>query len=45
MNIEDFYTFRVTRNQDFELDEEDSEDLLETMEQELLQRSFDLQLG
>ncbi|GDX23222.1 hypothetical protein LBMAG09_11970 [Actinomycetes bacterium] len=40
MNIEDFYTFRVTRNQDFELDEEDSEDLLETMEQELLQRSF-----
>lgn len=40
MNIEDFYTFRVTRNQDFELDEEDSEDLLETMEQELLQRRF-----
>lgn len=30
----------MTRNQDFELDEEDSEDLLETMEQELLQRSF-----
>lgn len=30
----------MTRNQDFELDEEDSEDLLETMEQELLQRRF-----
>ena len=34
------FTFRVTRNQDFEIEEEDSEDLLETMEQELLQRRF-----
>lgn len=40
MKIEDNFTFRVTRNQDFELEEEDSEDLLETMEQELLQRRF-----
>jgi polyphosphate kinase len=40
MTIEDYFTFRVTRNQDFELDEEDSEDLLETMEQELLRRRF-----
>jgi len=40
MTIEDYFTFRVTRNQDFEIEEEDSEDLLETMEQELLQRRF-----
>ena len=40
MTIEDYFTFRVTRNQDFEFEEEDSEDLLETMEQELLQRRF-----
>ena len=37
MTIEDYFTFRITRNQDFEIEEEDSEDLLETMEQELLQ--------
>ena len=40
MTIEDYFTFRVTRNQDFEIEEEDSEDLLESMEQELLQRRF-----
>ena len=35
-----FYTFRVTRNADLELEEEESEDLLATMEQELLRRKF-----
>lgn len=39
-NIEDFYFFRVTRNQDLDLDEEDSEDLLSSLEEELLQRKF-----
>ena len=38
--IEDFYFFRVTRNQDLNLDEEESEDLLSTMEEELLRRKF-----
>lgn len=40
MEIHDHYTFRVTRNQDLELDEEDSEDLLSSLEQELLRRRF-----
>jgi polyphosphate kinase len=40
MEIQDHYTFRVTRNQDLELDEEDSEDLLSSLEQELLRRRF-----
>jgi polyphosphate kinase len=40
MEIEDHYTFRVTRNQDFELDEEETEDLLSSLEQELLRRRF-----
>lgn len=40
MKIEDHYTFRVTRNQDFELDEEETEDLLSSLEQELLRRRF-----
>jgi polyphosphate kinase len=38
--IEDFYFFRVTRNEDLSLDEEESEDLLSTMEEELLRRKF-----
>ena len=38
--IDDFYFFRVTRNQDLDLDEDDSEDLLSSMEEELLQRKF-----
>jgi len=40
MEIQDHYTFRVTRNQDLELDEEESEDLLSSLEQELLRRRF-----
>jgi len=40
MVIEDHYTFRVTRNQDLEIEEEESEDLLLTLEQELLRRRF-----
>lgn len=39
-NIADFYFFRVTRNQDLDLDEDDSEDLLSSMEEELLRRKF-----
>lgn len=40
MEIEDHYTFRLTRNADLELEEEESENLLESMEQELLRRKF-----
>lgn len=40
MEIEDHYTFRVTRNQDIELDEDEAEDLLLSLEQELLRRRF-----
>jgi polyphosphate kinase len=40
MTIEDHYTFRVTRNQDIELDEDEAEDLLVSLEQELLRRRF-----
>lgn len=40
MVIEDHYTFRVTRNQDIDLDEDDTEDLLVSLEQELLRRKF-----
>jgi polyphosphate kinase len=40
MDIEDYYTFRITRNADLELEEEESENLLESMEQELLRRKF-----
>ena len=40
MLIEDHYTFRVTRNEDLELEEEDSEDLLTSLEQELARRRF-----
>ena len=40
MQIQDYYTFRITRNADLELEEEESENLLESMEQELLRRKF-----
>lgn len=40
MIIVDYYTFRLTRNQDIELDEDESEDLLKSMEQELKLRKF-----
>jgi polyphosphate kinase len=38
--IEEIYFFRVTRNQDLDIDEDDAEDLLETMEEELSRRKF-----
>ncbi len=40
MLIEEHYSFRVTRNQDIELDEEESEDILLTLEAELARRRF-----
>jgi len=40
MIIEDHYTFRITRNQDMDLDEEESEDILTSIEQELARRRF-----
>ena len=40
MIIEDHYTFRVTRNQDLDIDEDDSENLLISLEQELQRRRF-----
>ncbi|MEY4497460.1 MAG: hypothetical protein RLZZ364_765 [Actinomycetota bacterium] len=38
--MEEIYFFRVTRNQDLEIDEDDAEDLLETLEEELSRRKF-----
>ena len=38
--IEEIYFFRVTRNQDLDLDEDETEDILETMEKELTRRRF-----
>ena len=40
MIIEDHYTFRVTRNQDIDLDEDETEDILVSIEQELARRRF-----
>jgi polyphosphate kinase len=40
VKIKDHFFFRVTRNQDLDLDEEESEDLLESMEKELTRRRF-----
>lgn len=40
MLIYDYYAFRLTRNEDLDLEEEESENLLETMEQELIRRKF-----
>jgi len=40
MQLQDYFTFRLTRNADLELEEEESEDLLASMEQELLRRKF-----
>ena len=40
MIIEDHYTFRITRNQDMDLDEDESEDILTSIEQELARRRF-----
>jgi polyphosphate kinase len=38
--IEEIYFFRVTRNQDLDIDEDDADDLLETLEEELSRRKF-----
>jgi polyphosphate kinase len=40
MNIEHCYTFRVSRNADLSLDDEDAEDLLAAVEMELRRRRF-----
>ncbi len=40
MQILNYYNFRITRNADLEIEEEESEDLLASMEQELLRRKF-----
>ncbi len=40
VRIEEIYFFRVTRNQDLDIDEEDADDLLESLEEELSRRKF-----
>jgi polyphosphate kinase len=38
--IHDIYFFRVTRNQDLDIDEDETDDLLESLEEELSRRKF-----
>ncbi|SNS92174.1 polyphosphate kinase [Micrococcales bacterium KH10] len=40
MEISEHHTFRVTRNEDVEVEEDDAENLLKAMEKELLRRRF-----
>ena len=40
MEVASSYTFRVTRNEDVEVEEDDAENLLKAMERELLRRRF-----
>ncbi|WP_062304832.1 RNA degradosome polyphosphate kinase [Demequina subtropica] len=40
MKVAAHYTFRVTRNEDVEVEEDDAENLLKAMEKELLRRRF-----
>ena len=40
MKVVEAHTFRVTRNEDLEVEEDDAENLLTAMEQELLRRRF-----
>ncbi|MGQ0631266.1 MAG: RNA degradosome polyphosphate kinase [Sporichthyaceae bacterium] len=40
MEIEAHHTFRVTRNEDFEVEEDDAENLLQAIERELTRRRF-----
>ena len=40
MEIVDHHTFRVTRNEDLEVEEDDAENLLDALERELLRRRF-----
>src|SRR5690606_40440090 len=40
MEVVDHHTFRVTRNEDVEVEEDDAENSLQAMEKELLRRRF-----
>lgn len=40
MDVVEHYTFRVTRNEDLEVEEDDAENLLQALEKELLRRRF-----
>jgi polyphosphate kinase len=40
MDVLQFHTFRVTRNEDLEVEEDDAENLLQALEKELLRRRF-----
>ena len=40
VTLNDHFFFRVTRNQDLDLDEDETDDILETMEKELTRRRF-----
>ena len=40
MEVRESHTFRVTRNEDVEVEEDDAENLLQAMEKELLRRRF-----
>ncbi|MGO3152916.1 MAG: RNA degradosome polyphosphate kinase [Galactobacter sp.] len=40
MEVVEFHTFRVTRNEDLEVEEDDAENLLQALEKELLRRRF-----
>ncbi|ROS31670.1 RNA degradosome polyphosphate kinase [Cellulomonas sp. PhB150] len=40
MEVQEHHTFRVTRNEDVEVEEDDAENLLKAMEKELLRRRF-----
>ncbi|HYN30416.1 MAG TPA: RNA degradosome polyphosphate kinase [Dermatophilaceae bacterium] len=40
MEVHEHYTFRVTRNEDFEVEEDDAENLLAALEKELTRRRF-----
>ena len=40
MEVVDHHTFRVTRNEDVEVEEDDAENILQAMEKELLRRRF-----
>jgi polyphosphate kinase len=42
MDVVDYHVFRVTRNADFEVEEDRDEDLLQTLERELARRRFGL---
>ncbi|WP_219105504.1 RNA degradosome polyphosphate kinase [Austwickia sp. TVS 96-490-7B] len=40
MNVQEHFTFRVTRNEDLEVEEDDAENLLTALERELIRRRF-----